>query len=243
MGIDDLEHGIFADSEFVEGRKTDTCPEGRETVEDSLLNLDAMSGPLHDTIRDLIGKHVAVTSTLPVFETIVPNRAPIEPRVLDAMLPEARIQYLTRRSSISDGAAKSHWPALLKKEMEFEHEFAKEGGLLLAGLDPTGYGGVIAGFGDQREVELLVEAGFTPLEVLRAATLSPAVVLGLSDSLGTVEAGKIADLVLLGANPLLDIHNTNRIVAVISEGRFLDRKALDSMRAPTAATVPNPSIR
>src|ERR1700760_525679 len=164
IGIDDLEHGIFADSEFVQGRKPETCPDGRDTVEDSLLNLDATSGPLHDMIRDLISKHVAVTSTLPVFETIVPNRAPIEPRVLDAMLPEARIQYLTRRSLISDDAAKSHWPALLKKEMEFEHEFAKEGGLLLAGLDPTGYGGVIAGFGDQREVELLVEAGFTALE-------------------------------------------------------------------------------
>ena len=178
IGIDDLEHGIFADSEFVEGRKPDTCPEGRETVEDSLLNLDATSGPLHDTIRDLIGKHVAVTSTLPVFETIVPNRAPIEPRVLDAMLPEARIQYLQRRSLISDGAAKSHWPALLKKEMEFEREFAKEGGMLLAGLDPTGYGGVIAGFGDQREVELLVEAGFTPLEAIHIATSNGAEFLG-----------------------------------------------------------------
>ena len=87
------------------------------------------------------------------------------------------------------------------------------------------------------ELRFLVEAGFTPLEVLRAATLSPALFLGLSDSLGAVEAGKIANLVLLEANPLQDIHNTNRIVAAISEGRLLDRKTLDSMRAATATNV------
>ena len=117
---------------------------------------------------------------------------------------------------------------------------------ILAGTDWSSFleeKGASLGGSLHDELRLLVEAGFTPLEVLRAATLSPAVFLGLSDSLGTVEAGKVADLVLLEANPLLDIHNTNRIVAVISEGRVLDRKVLDTMRAPTAATVPIPSIR
>ena len=231
IGIDDLEHGIFADSEFVEGRKPDTCPEGRETVEDSLLNLDVTSGPLHDTIRDLIGKHVAVTSTLPVFETIVPNRAPIEPRVLDAMLPEARIQYLTRRSSISDGAAKSHWPALLKKEMEFEHEFAKEGGLLFAGLDPTGYGGVIAGFGDQREVELLVEAGFTPLEAIHIATANGAEFLGEQNQIGTIAPGKAADIVVINGDPSVNIKDIENVEIVFKDGVGYDSaKLIDSVK-------------
>jgi imidazolonepropionase-like amidohydrolase len=231
IGIDDLEHGIFADSEFVEGRKPDTCPEGRDTVEDSLLNLDATSGPLHDTIRDLIGKHVAVTSTLPVFETIVPNRAPIEPRVLDAMLPEARIQYLTRRSSISDGAAKSHWPALLKKEMEFEHEFAKEGGLLLAGLDPTGYGGVIAGFGDQREVELLVEAGFTPLEAIHIATANGATFLGEQNEIGTIAPGKAADIVVINGDPSANIKDIENVEIVFKDGVGYDSaKLIESVK-------------
>jgi imidazolonepropionase-like amidohydrolase len=231
IGIDDLEHGIFADSEFVEGRKPDTCPEGRETVEDSLLNLDVTSGPLHDTIRDLIGKHVAVTSTLPVFETIVPNRAPIEPRVLDAMLPEARIQYLTRRSSISDGAAKSHWPALLKKEMEFEHEFASEGGLLLAGLDPTGYGGVIAGFGDQREVELLVEAGFTPLEAIHIATANGAEFLGEQNQIGTIAPGKAADIVVINGDPSANIKDIENVEIVFKDGVGYDSaKLIDSVK-------------
>ena len=227
IGIDDLEHGIFADSEFVEGRKPDTCPEGRDTVEESLLNLDATSGPLHDTIRDLIGKHVAVTSTLPVFETIVPNRAPLEPRVLDAMLPEARIQYLQRRSIISDGAAKSHWPALLKKEMEFEREFAKEGGLLLAGLDPTGYGGVIAGFGDQREVELLVEAGFTPLEAIHIATANGAEFLGEQNQIGTIAPGKAADIVVINGDPSANIKDIENVEIVFKDGVGYDSAKID----------------
>lgn len=231
IGIDDLEHGIFADSEFVAGRKPDTCPEGRDTVEDSLLNLDATSGPLHDTIRDLISKHVAVTSTLPVFETIVPNRAPIEPRVLDAMLPEARIQYLQRRSTISDNAAKSHWPALLKKEMEFEHEFAKEGGLLLAGLDPTGYGGVIAGFGDQREVELLVEAGFTPLEAIHIATANGAEFLGEQNQIGTIAPGKAADIVVINGDPSANIKDIENVEIVFKDGVGYDSpKLIESVK-------------
>jgi hypothetical protein len=62
------------------------------------------------------------------------------------------------------------WGAMLKKEMEFEREFVKAGGLLMAGADPTGWGGVIAGYSDQREVELLVESGFTPEQAIRIAT-------------------------------------------------------------------------
>jgi imidazolonepropionase-like amidohydrolase len=231
IGIDDLEHGIFADSEFVEGRKPDTCPEGRDTVEESLLNLNVTSGALHDTIRELISKHVAVTSTLPVFETIVPNRAPLEPRVLDAMLPEARIQYLQRRSAISDAAAKSRWPALLKKEMEFEREFTKEGGLLLAGLDPTGYGGVIAGFGDQREVELLVEAGFTPLEAIHIATANGAEFLGEANQIGTIAPGKAADIVVINGDPSANIKDIEKVEIVFKDGVGYDSaKMIESVK-------------
>jgi imidazolonepropionase-like amidohydrolase len=79
------------------------------------------------------------------------------------------------------------------------------------------------------ELALLVDAGFTKAEALRAATLNPAVFLGISDLLGTVEAGKTASLVLLEANPLQDIRNSKRIAAVIFEGRYLDRQMLDRM--------------
>src|SRR5258707_6670551 len=166
LGIDHLEHGLFVDTQFFPGKKPGQCPDDPSAAQKSLLALDIASVPSQDMIRDLVGHHVAITSTLPVFETFVPNRAPLDARVLDAMLPDARIEYLERRSSISDHAATSFWPALFKKELEFEREFVKRGGLLLAGLDPTGYGGVIAGIGDQREVGILVAGSFLPAQGL-----------------------------------------------------------------------------
>src|SRR5438105_14569249 len=173
--------------------------------------LEVTSGPIHETIRELVAQHVAVTSTLPVFETFVPNRAPLDARILDAMLPDARISYLRRRALISDGAAKSDWAALFKKELEFEREFVKQGGLLLAGLDPTGYGGVIAGFGDQREVELLVEAGFSPLEAIHIATANGAEFLGESSRIGTLAPGKQADLVVIHGDPAARISDLGKV--------------------------------
>ena len=104
--------------------------------------------------------HVAVTSTLPVFELYVPGRPPPQRRSLDAMSTSARESYLTERASLDPADTSS--AALFRKEMDFERAFAASGGLLLAGPDPTGSGGVLPGFGNQREVELLVEAGFTP---------------------------------------------------------------------------------
>jgi hypothetical protein len=178
-----------------------------------------------------VAHRVAVTSTLPVFETFVPNRAPLSKRVLDAMTPEARIAYLTRRARISDGAAASRWPILFKKELDFERSFVKAGGLLLAGLDPTGYGGVIAGFGDQREVELLVEAGFTPLEAIHIATSNGAEFLGQLDKVGTLAPGKIADLVVIRGNPSANISDIEKVEIVFKDGIGYDSaKLIESVR-------------
>src|SRR2546422_162587 len=114
--------------------------------------VDVGSAPVREMIRDLIAHHVAVTSTLPVFETLVPGRAPLAKRVLDAMTSEARIAYLNRRASISDAAAQTYWPELFKKEMQFEREFAKAGGLVVGGAQPTrGGGGGVGGLGSGRE--------------------------------------------------------------------------------------------
>jgi hypothetical protein len=182
-------------------------------------------------IRDLVERRVAITSTLPVFETFVPNRAPIDTRVLDAMLPAARIDYLQTRAAISDGAAKSEWPGLLKIEMQFERAFAAAGGVLLAGLDPTGYGGVVAGFGDQREVELLVEAGFSPVEAIRIATSNGAEFLGQSKDIGTLEIGKAADIVVIHGDPSADIHDIEKVETVFKDGVGYDSaKLIESVK-------------
>jgi imidazolonepropionase-like amidohydrolase len=96
---------------------------------------------------------------------------------------------------------------------------------------------VIPGFSLHEELALLVEAGLTPLEALQAATISPAIFLHATDSLGTVTPGKLADLVLLDANPLVDVHNLDRIRAVIVGGRYLDHSALTALLEAVASTV------
>jgi imidazolonepropionase-like amidohydrolase len=230
LGIDDLEHGLVVDTEFLAEKKPGVCP-SPAAANKALLPLEVASGPIREMIRYLVAHHVAVTSTLPVFETFVPNRAPLEARVLDAMQPEARISYLRRRSLISDGAAKSDWPALFKKELEFEREFVKQGGLLLAGLDPTGFGGVIAGFGDQREMELLVEAGFTPLEAIHIATSNGAEFLGEGDKIGTLAVGKQADLVVIDGDPATNIKDIEKLETVFKDGVGYDAaKLIESVR-------------
>ena len=106
----------------------------------------------------------------------------------------------------------------------------KVGVPILAGTD-TGNPFCFPGFSLHDELALLVIAGLTPVEALRSATLNPAKFFGLERTLGTIEQGKIANVVLLDANPLEDIRNTQRINVVVSNGRPFDRKALDKMLA------------
>jgi imidazolonepropionase-like amidohydrolase len=218
LGIDNLEHGIIVDTEFYEGKKPDLCP-AKEAEEDFARNVDIDGAPVQEMIRDLVAHHVAITSTLAVFETFVPNRPPIlkQARVEKALSPEAWSSYLRRRSVI----AEKNDPlaaAELRKEMQFERAFVKAGGLLLAGCDPTGYGGVLPGYGDQRGLELLVEAGFTPVEAIHVATQNGAVFLGEDDVIGSITAGKAADLVVLAENPAQNIDAVETVEIVFKAG-------------------------
>ena len=216
LGIDDIEHGLVVDTEFTQGKLPDVCPDPRAAAA-HLATMSIDSAPIQALIRHLVGRNVAVTSTLPVFETFVPGRAPQEARVLDAMLPEARLEYLKSRERVA-GLKDSPWPRLFALEMAFERAFVEQGGTLLAGLDPTGFGGVIAGYGDQREVELLVEAGFTPVEAIRIATLNGARFMGQDREIGSIEPGKAADLVLLKGNPTINIKDVENVVIVFKDG-------------------------
>ena len=216
LGIDDLEHGLVVDTEFSEGKQPDVCPDPR-AASARLATMAVDSAPIQALIRHLVARHVAVTSTLPVFETFVPGRASQEARVLDAMLPEARVEYIRSREKLA-GVKESPWPKLFALEMAFERAFVQQGGTLLAGLDPTGYGGVIAGYGDQREVELLVEAGFSPVEAIRIATLNGARFLGEEGEIGSIEQGKVADLVLVKGNPETNIKAIEDVVLVFKDG-------------------------
>jgi imidazolonepropionase-like amidohydrolase len=128
------------------------------------------------------------------------------------------------------------WRAMHERRLEITGMLAELGVPLLAGTDyPNPY--VIPGFGLHDELVLLVEAGLFPLQALQAATLNPARYLGRTHELGTVEAGNLADLVVLEANPLEDIRNTQRISAVVLNGRYLDRRALDRLLAEAEAAA------
>jgi imidazolonepropionase-like amidohydrolase len=229
LGIDNLEHGLVVDTEFVAGKKLDTCPAQGETVS-TLTKLDIESAPVQEMIRDLVAHHVAITSTLPVFEALVAGRPPLQQRVLNAMTMDARAQYLLART-LGAERKDSPWAVALQKEMQFERDFVKAGGLLLAGTDPTGNGGVLAGFGSQREVELLVEAGFTPLEAIHIATANGAEYLGASASVGTIAVGKQADLVVMGGDPSKNIADIEKVEIVFKDGvGYNSAKLIESVR-------------
>ena len=235
LAIDDLEHGLLVDTEFFPWKKPDTCSDEKADEEAPFYaKLDIQSGPVHDMIADLVNHHVAVTSTLPVFEMSVPGRPTVQKRVLDALSPDARSYFLNNKVRNDDVAATkklygtevSPWIGAFKKSMDFEYAFAKAGGLLLAGEDPTGMGGVLAGFGDQREVELLVEAGFTPVEAIHIATSNGAQYLGELNRIGTIAPGKQADLVVIKGDPSKKIEDIENVEMVFKDGVGYDSAKL-----------------
>ena len=238
LGIDDLEHGLIVNTEFFSGKKPDECPD-EEAFTQELIKMRVTDAPIQDTIRDLVAHHVAVTSTLPVFEPFAPDKAPLQKRVLDAMSQEARNQFLEarvrfdlpRRDPKSGEPRPAPWAQVFAEEKEFERAFVQAGGLLLAGEDPTGMGGDLAGFGDQREVELLVEAGFTPVEAIHIATFNGAQYLGESDRIGTIAPGKQADLVVIKGDPSKKIEDIENVETVFKDGVGYDSgKLVESVR-------------
>jgi imidazolonepropionase-like amidohydrolase len=227
-GIDDLEHGLVVDTEFYSARKPDECA-AREAAQE-LGKMSAGDPRLSALIAELVKRHVAVTSTLPVFNALHEQgfRAALTPAVLDALSTDTRARLLSNHLAGKTGQL---WESLVKLEMEFERAFVAAGGMLLAGCDPTGNGAVLAGYGDWREVELLVDAGFTPLEALKIASWNGAVWLGEQDRIGSLAPGKAADVVVVKGDPSKKISDIENIELVFKDGVGYDPKALtDSVR-------------
>lgn len=226
LGIDNLEHGLAVDTEFYSEKKADQCPNRNDWLPE-LARIDVMSRPVQEMIRKLVGRGVAITSTLPVFETYTGQRFQLDSRMQAALSPDA---YSSCLSQIEYDRANPGWPqqweVILKKEMQFEREFVRAGGLLMAGIDPTGWGGVIAGFGDQRGLELLVEAGFTPEEAIQIATFNGAKFLGESEHIGTLDVGKQADIVIIHGNPSANIREVRNVQIVFKDGVGYDSAKL-----------------
>ena len=236
LGIDNLEHGLVVDTEFYSGKKEGVCP-GQHPPQAELAKMDVEGPEIQGTIQYLIDHHVAVTSTLAIFESFAPNLPPIgqEMRLRESLLPDAWSSYITTRDVLADRAVAAPSEAisarLLQMEMQFEHDFAKKGGVLMAGCDPTGYGGVLPGFGDQRNLELLVEAGFSPEEAIHIYTENGAHWLGEDAHFGTIAAGKAADLVVVDGNPARNIADVEKVDTVFKDGIGYDpQKLIASVR-------------
>ena len=225
LGIDNLEHGFLASSDFVADKKPDTCPSG-SAVQDSLRSLDVESAEVEALFDHLIARGVAITSTLTVFETFTPGRPQAPRRVLDAMTPPIRKLYVDQWTAVSTAEASKQWVALLAKGMALELAFARAGGALLVGTDPTGYGGVVPGYANQRAIELLVEAGFSVEEAIAIATRNGARFLRRDDRIGTLEAGKRADLVVIDGDLARDVAAISKVELVFKNGVGYDSAKL-----------------
>jgi imidazolonepropionase-like amidohydrolase len=224
LGIDALEHGLFANSEYDPNKRPDLCP---GTAGQSLANIDLASADVRATFNDMVKHKVAMTSTLAIYELFVPNRpAELDARMLEVLSPETRDEYLATRKRIADNPAAGIAPEIFRKAMDYERAFAAAGGLLAAGVDPTGIGGALPGFGDQRNHELLIEAGFTPLESIRILTLNGAKVLGVDRELGSIEIGKIADIAIVRGNPAATASDIRNVTMVFKDGVGYDSAKL-----------------
>jgi imidazolonepropionase-like amidohydrolase len=225
LGIDNLEHGFFTATDFDPTKQPDICPVGSFT---RVAALNPTTDVGHAVVKKMVDHKVPMTSTLAVLEPFFPHRPVTDQRTLDAMSPEVRQAYLGMRAHIDSGAAVK-WPFtpdMLKNAMNFEKEFVDGGGVLAVGVDPTGNGGALPGFGDQRNYELLIEAGFTPSQVVQFMSANGAKVLGTYDKIGSIEAGKAADLVVLDGNLATDPSVIRRVTTVFKDGVGYDSPKL-----------------
>ncbi len=234
LGIDNLEHGPFAapDGGLDPRRAAGRC--GRDGAEAALgagavvrhviQNVAADSPEVQRMIRTLVERRVAITSTLAVLEG--GDRPDLEaiPHLRALFPPDIWAIQLSRNAAMRPAAA--FFAMMLRKEMAFERAFVAAGGLLIAGADPTGDGHGLAGLGDQRNIELLYEAGFTMPEAIRIATLNGAIFLRRADRIGSLEAGKRADIVLLDGDLARDVRAITRPVIVFKNGIGYDSQAI-----------------
>ena len=229
-GIDDLEHGFFVNTQNDPGKQPDVCP--RTTGGPTLAAMDPDGPDGAALIKLLVDHHVAVTSTLPVFESSIPLHLRLQNRVLEAMSPPTREAYLYTRNLELSRPQNSTREKAFHNGAALEHKFVVAGGLLLGGPDPTGDGGTLPGFGDQREVELLVDAGgFTPVEAIKIATLNGAIYENKQSTIGSIAPGKNADLVVINGNPAANINDIEKVEIVFKDGVGYDSaKLFDSIK-------------
>ena len=230
LGIDQLEHGVIVATDFVADKKPDQCP-APGVANSALLALAPDAKEMAELIATLVAHKVVVTSTLAVFAAGVVDWFPATADL--AMLNDKSQFWALRTLAMRYRAPEQRARAekLVEAEMRFERAFVAAGGTLVAGTDPTGWGGTLPGPGNHAALRLLAAAGFTPLEVIRIATSEGARTQGIGERVGTLRAGMQADLLLVNGNPDEDIAEIGKLDLVFKNGIAYDPARLrDSVR-------------
>ena len=224
-GIDNIEHSFAAASDFVSGRVPGVCPPWIERIQ-SLNRLDPDGPEIGKLIRMLVEHKVALTSTLAIFETLAADR-PLPDADALAPLSDGLKHFFQSTAVAARGSPFGPAvAALLPRLGRMERRCVREGGLLIAGSDPTGFGGVVPGSATARQYELMVEAGFTASEAIRAMTLNGAIYLGRADDIGSIETGKRADLVFVRGDLTVDPHALRSPEIIFKAGKGYSSRAI-----------------
>lgn len=225
LGLDALQHGFITNSDYVPNKQPDACPPENMRIQ---ADVDANSPAVQASIRSIVANKAAVVSTLGVYETFMPDRAKLIPEAMEMLDPDTRKEVEATHAGLAQGGLVVP-TRLLQKMMQWERAFVAAGGLLGAGSDPWGTG-FLPGFGNLRNYELLVEAGFTPEQAIQIVTLNGARILGEDERVGSIAPGKLADLIVIRGDPLRTPSDIYNVVTV-----FKDGIGYDSMRLRQAA--------
>jgi hypothetical protein len=225
LGIDLLQHGLITNSDYVPNKKPDVCPAENMRVQ---ADVDVSSAAVQESIRKIVASGAAVASTLGVYETFMPTRARLDSAAMEMVDPEGRKEIEANHANLAQTGFTVP-DRLLKKMMQWERDFVRAGGLLGAGCDPWGTG-YLPGFGDLRNYELLIEAGFKPEEAIQIMTYNGARILGREKQTGSIAPGKAADLVIIRGDPVRAPKEIYNVVTVIRGG-----VGYDSMKLRQAA--------
>lgn len=228
IGMDSIEHGFAFFPDVVPGI-ADGSSGGSQCALAALTSMDHVdvdSAQVDELINRLARSGVAITSTLPALEDITAVGGP--PDGLELLADFAREHNRAYRARADSGEIRFHFSMdSLRKSVALERKFFQAGGLLVAGTDSTTpAGGVVAGYSAARQLELMVENGFTPLEAIRISTLNGAIALDRADRIGSIEAGKQADLLVVEGDPAADISDLRKVKIVFKQGVAYDPQAL-----------------
>ena len=217
LGVDVLQHGFVTNSEYVPGKQPDVCPPTNQRAQ---ADVDPASPEVRESIRRIVAAGTPVVSTLGVMESFSLTRARLDTAELAMLAPAVRREVEDTHANLPNSSYIVP-DRLLTKMMQWERMFVAAGGLLGAGCDPWGTG-FMPGYGDLRNYEMLIEAGFSAPQVVQIMTLNGARILGQERHIGSIEAGKAADLVVLRGNLAADPAVIRNTVIVFRDGNGFD---------------------